>query len=102
MNESALTSVESPGISVTLNSLCARPLSQYFIVVLFGVRRLGENDCVYTQSVTVTFGDDRDVFVPVDVNKVIIPTTQTTDYEYCARVSLNGQDLLNSMWVFHF
>ena len=90
---SMLSSVESPGIRVSLNPLCAGPLSQIFVLVLFGIQRLGEDNCIFMDSDAVKFGGDRDVFIPLDGNKVVIPTNQIRGYEYCARTSLSGQDL---------
>ena len=88
---SGLTSNISPGITATLNSLCAEPLNHFFVGVLFGVQRVGGMDCRFMQSRTMLFIDSRIVFVPLDTNVVTIPTDQATDYEYCARVTLNEE-----------
>lgn len=93
VNYSMLLSVESPGIRVSLNPLCTGPLSQIFVLVLFGIQRLGEDNCIFMDSDAVKFGGDRDVFIPLDGNKVVLPTNQMGDYEYCARASLNGEEL---------
>ena len=87
-----LSSVESPGIRVSLNPLCAGPLSQN-VLVLFGIQRLGEDNCIFMDSDAVKFGGDRDVFIPLDGNKVVLPRIRMRDYEYCARASLSGEEL---------
>ena len=89
MDYSGLTSDDSPGITATLSSLCAEPLNSFFVGVLFGIQKIGGMDCIYMQSRTVLFMDSRNVFVSLDTDVVTIPTGQATDYEYCARVTLN-------------
>ena len=88
MDYSNLTS-DSPGITATLNSLCAEPLNHFFIGVLFGIQRIGGTDCIYIQRRAVLFTDSRRVFVPLDTDIVTLPTDQAVLYEYCANVTLN-------------
>ena len=100
MDYSDLTSDDSPGLTATLNSLCAEPLNHFFVGVLFGIQRIGGMDCRFMQSRTVLFIDSRTLFVPLDTDVVTIPTNQTADYEYCAEVTLN-EELCNGKYSRH-
>lgn len=91
VNYSGLASEDSPGITATLNSLCAEPLNHFFVGVLFGIKIIGGTNCRYMQSRTVLFIDARTVFVPLDTDVVIIPAYQAADYEYCAKATLNEE-----------
>lgn len=96
LNDSILTSVEPDGITATLDPLCDDPSSQYFVAVLLGARKLGEDDCIFMQSVTVFLGENSSILDPLDINNIIIPANNNmSDHEYCARVSFSGQEVLN-------
>ena len=89
LDYSHLTSDVSPAIEATLNSLCAEPLDQFFVTVLFGTKEKGKEDCVFTDSKTAHFTDSRIISISLDTNAVTIPTHQAANYEYCARGGLN-------------
>ena len=103
MNDSDLNSKSEtfPGITANLNPLCAETKSQYSFVVLLGVRKMGEESCTYVcvENKTEQFGKERNVFIPLGVDKVNTPVSPVTDYEYCAKLSLRDRNLLSCKFV---
>lgn len=91
LDYSDLVSEESPGIKATLNSLCAEPLDEFFVGILFGARKKGEEDCDFMQSKVVYFTNSRTVSISINTDVVAIPSHSATDYEYCAKGTLNDQ-----------
>ena len=83
------------GMSVTLNPLCAKPMTDLFVQGQFGVRKSTDDDCTYLQSSTQSFTNSSMIFIELDL------TPGSDDYEYCARAILNGREKtnINGMYV---
>ena len=94
LDYSDLISEESPAIKATLNSLCTEPLDHFFVGILFGTQKKGQEDCVFVQSKTVHFTDSRTISISLDTDVVTIPTHSATDYTYCAKGTLIDEAFL--------
>ena len=64
VDDSGLTSSQSPYINISVNSLCQD--DEYTINVQFGVRAASSMDCVFQQNVTIINGGRVDV--PSDIS----------------------------------
>ena len=76
------------GLKATLNSLthCSEPRSTNdFVQGLFGVKKIQSKECTYLQSATQSFTDSDAVESDLTLN--------STAYQYCARVILNGREI---------